>query len=134
MIDENDKAFRQGVEACDWPAGSFGHKDHIRLAWIYLQEHPVAVATDRCRETLSRFAAVHGDHEKYHDTLTVAFMKLIAQHVAETPPDESWEEFRARVRPLFESARELIAAHYSPDRLGDPAARAGYLPPDRKPL
>ena len=134
MISDSDQKFRQGVENCDWAAGSFGHEEHIRLAWIYLQDYDTNEATDRCRATLRQFAEFHGDHEKYHDTLTIAFMRLIATHVAETPATENWEAFRTRVRPLFESARELIDAHYSKERLARPEARKGFVPPDRKPL
>lgn len=134
LIDDSDRAFRDSVESCRFPGGSFGHEEHVRLAWIYLQEYDTDEATARCRRTLSRFAAFHGDRDKYHDTLTGAFMHLIARHVAETPEDEDWTAFRARVRPLFESARELIDRHYSKEHLGRPEARKTFLPPDREPL
>ncbi|MDH3647486.1 MAG: hypothetical protein OER80_12005 [Gammaproteobacteria bacterium] len=133
MINDSDRAFLESVEKCEWP-GAFTHEDHIRLAWIYLQKHPTDEAIIRCGSTLRGFAESHGDFGKYHETLTVALTRLISSHVDETPPTETWEAFRDRVRPLFESARELIARHYSQERLSQSDARKIFVPPDRKPL
>ena len=133
MINESDRAFRESVEKCVW-AGPFSHEDHIRLGWIYLQEFETAEAISRCGAALRGLAESHGDFEKYHETLTVAMMRLIASHVRETPDTEDWASFRTRVRPIFESAQELIARHYTKERLSQADARRTFLPPDREPL
>ena len=133
MINDSDRSFRESMEKCDW-SDTFTHEHHIRLAWIYLQEHEPEEAISRCGATLRGLAESHGDYEKYHETLTVALIRMIASHVAETPATEDWESFRQRVRPLFESARELVARHYSQERLNQPDARKTFIPPDREPL
>ncbi|MBT8137160.1 MAG: hypothetical protein KJO54_09135 [Gammaproteobacteria bacterium] len=133
MISESDRTFRERVEACDWNE-PFTHEHHIRLAWIYLQEFELTQATGRCRAALRGLAESHGDFDKYHDTLTVAFMQLIARHRAAAAPGESWPQFRLRARPLFESGRRLIGRHYSDERLAHPDARHGFVPPDREPF
>ena len=37
MITVSDRSFRRKVESCEWDT-DFTHDDHVRLAWIYLQE------------------------------------------------------------------------------------------------
>jgi hypothetical protein len=133
MINDSDRVFRTSIEKCDW-AGPFSHEDHIRLGWIYLQEFRADEAITRCGKALRSLAESQGDFEKYHETLTVAMMRLIASHVRETPDTEDWPAFRARVRPLFESARELIGRHYSTETLSRPDARNTFVAPDREPL
>ncbi len=133
MINDSDRAFRESIEKCDW-TDPFGHEDHIRLGWIYLQKFETDEAIARCGKALRGLAEFHGDFGKYHETLTVAMMRLIASHVRETPDTEDWASFRARVRPIFESARELIGRHYSTERLSRPDARQTFLPPDLEPL
>ncbi|NNF67213.1 MAG: hypothetical protein HKM98_06865 [Gammaproteobacteria bacterium] len=133
MISDSDLKFRDSVEDCSWP-GPFGHTEHIRLAWIYLRELPTDEAIGRCSRALRGLAESHGDFEKYHETLTVALLRLIASTMAAGQPDESWENFRSRATPLFSSARELLAEHYSPGRLEQEEARKSFLPPDRAPF
>lgn len=133
MISDEDKAFRERVEACDWN-DPFTHEHHIRLAWIFLQEFELAEATARCSAALRCLAESHGDFDKYHDTLTVAFMRLVARYRSAGPPDERWPQFRQRARPLFNAGRQLIGRHYSDERLALPDARHGFVPPDREPF
>ena len=80
MINDSDRAFRDSIERCEW-SGPFSHEDHVRLAWIYLQEHQTGEAISRCGTTLRNLAESHGDFDKYHETLTVAMIELIASHL-----------------------------------------------------
>jgi hypothetical protein len=43
----------------------------VRAGWWYLRQHPRGKAIDRFSMALRGFAAAHGAHEKYHETMTV---------------------------------------------------------------
>ena|SRR5438445_6803077 len=74
----NDSEFVRAVERCEFPKESFHHRDHIRLAWIYLRQCDRGEAERRMADTIRRFAAHHGVTDKYHETITLAWMRLVA--------------------------------------------------------
>ena len=56
----NDHEFVDAFEACAIAGADFHHADHVRLAWIYLREHPLIEAIERFTTSLQRFARHHG--------------------------------------------------------------------------
>ena len=42
-----DDEFRRSFERCEIPNDEFRHRDHLRLAWIYLRESDVSTAAAR---------------------------------------------------------------------------------------
>ena len=97
-----DAEFLAALENCTLPAAAFRHRDHLRAGWTYLQGMPFGAALDRMREALQRYAASHGQPERYHETVTVAYMSLLQTHRALNPAD-SWEQFVAANPALFEA-------------------------------
>src|SRR3954466_2981879 len=93
--DELVRAFESG-ELDDFP-----HELHVRTAWCYLRRYPVLVALPRFRAALQRFAVGKGKAERYHETITVAFMLLIAERLS-GPRESSWAEFAAGKRDLLQ--------------------------------
>jgi hypothetical protein len=64
----------------------FHHVDHLRVAWVYLEESPtVEAALGRMSETLRRFAASAGHAEKYSDAVTAFWMFQLASVRAMMP-------------------------------------------------
>src|SRR6185436_2547172 len=59
----------------------FPHELHVRMAWCYLRRDPILVALPRFKAALRRFAAGKGKADRYHETITVAFMLLIAERL-----------------------------------------------------
>lgn len=110
----------------------FGHREHVMAAWWFLEELPVPAALRRMSGALRRFAARHGHPEKYHETVTWAYLFVIAERRGRNP-GASWEEFAARNPDLFEHRPGLLEAYYSPERLGSDLAREQFLLPDRLP-
>jgi hypothetical protein len=109
---------------------SFSHRDHMRLAFIYACRGGVEAAVAGARR-IREFAADAGAPGKYHETLTVAWARIIAHLVAGSPGVPF---------PAFVSAhpelqdRGLLLRHYSEPRLWSEEARARFLEPDRLPL
>jgi hypothetical protein len=72
----NDREFVDAFEACAIANRNFHHADHVRLAWIYLREHPLIEAIERFTTSLQRFAAHHGVPGVYHETITRAYPRF----------------------------------------------------------
>src|ERR1700691_3174329 len=72
-----DEEFVRAFESCELSPDLFHHRDHIRLARVYVALDGAAKATERFRSSLRRFAAHIGKSEKYHETITVAWMRLV---------------------------------------------------------
>ena len=112
------------------PPAQFSHANHVRVGWHYLQQQPLREAAYHFRDVLIAYVRKLGAEDKFHLTLTLAFMHLIHQRM--TVADESWEQFAVRNPDLFTDARGLIARHYSPDRLEQ--GRQAFAEPDISPL
>ena len=60
----------------------FNHEGHCRLAWIYLRRLPMDEAIQRACVNIKAFASSLGASDKFHFTMTQAFMCIIAVMVA----------------------------------------------------
>ena len=83
---------------------------------------------------LQRFAAHHGKHGLYHETVTVAFLTLIHERMAADLIDRGcdahdlvWEDFARRHPDLF--AAELLSRYYSRETLRSDLARRCFVLP-----
>ncbi len=110
----------------------FHHADHIRLAWICLRMMPAEDAEKRMSEALRRYSAHKGKPERYHHTMTLAWMRLVAAARQVTPDICVLEEFVAAHPHL--TLQQTLLQHYSRDRLDDSIARAKWIEPDLRPL
>ena len=74
-----DREYARRFERGEIPGASFHHREHLRLAWAYLQEsHSTEEACARMRSAIRAFAQAAGHPEKYHETLTVLWVRLLA--------------------------------------------------------
>jgi len=89
-----DREFTEAFESCRLPNDQFHHRDHVRLAWIYVRSYGAADATIRIAESIQRYAAYHGKSSKYDQKLTVAWMRLVAEAVGRAP-QASFDELLA---------------------------------------
>ena len=130
--DLDDAELVAAVEGLTLGSDRFRHYDHVRLAWILLRGADLEAATDRMARALRRFAVHHrGDPSRYHDTITRAFMRLVAAHDAAAPAAD-FPTFARSNAELFDP--RVLGAYYSEALLGSPDARARWVPPDRRPL
>jgi hypothetical protein len=113
------------------PAGEFGHREHIRLAWRELREHDRDVALGRIETAIRHVAAAHGAPDKYHRTITETWVALVSHHLDEAP-SLGFDEFLERFPGLLD--RGLLARHFSRELLAAPAAREASVAPDLRPL
>jgi hypothetical protein len=123
----NDREFLAAFEACTVANTDFHHADHIRLAWIYLREHPLLEAIDCFSTSLKRFAAHHGAAGLYHETITWAYLLLIHERMN---GEASFDAFRAAHPDLFTWKPSVLARYYAPETLASERARRVFVMPD----
>jgi len=115
------------------PADSFRHADHVRMAFLYLSRHPALEAIGRFSAALRRLASVQGKPGLYHETVTWAFLLLIAERRARAGGSPSWDEFAARNPDLLEGKGPVLKRYYRDETLASELARRTFLLPDRSP-
>jgi hypothetical protein len=120
-----DETFLARFEATSLP--SFDHRDHVRMAFAYARRDGADGAVARAREGLRRLTAAAGAADRYHDTLTTAWARVVA-HYALAAGERDFDAFLADHPRLLE--RDLLLAHYSRARLFSDAARAAFVEPD----
>jgi hypothetical protein len=106
----------------------FHHASHLHVAWVYLDESSsVRQAANKMRNTLRRFAAAAGKPEKYHETITLFWVNLLAHAVSRA---ERLEDIVHANPQLLE--KNFPLAYYSPERLFSDEARTSWVEPDLK--
>src|SRR6266403_1698884 len=128
----SDEEFLGAFEDLSFPADLFHHGEHIRVAWVYLKSSDASRAAERMSEGIRRFANHHGATQKYHHTLTLAWMRLVAAALVETPDGHTFEQFIA-AHPQLKDAK-LLDQYYSKELLQTVAARETWVEPDLQPL
>ena len=127
-----DDAFLRAFEDGSLPPAAWTHEAHVRLAWLVLRREALSEATDRVRDGIRRYnATVLGRPEAYHDTLTVAYVRIIASRMR---PHEDWAGFAERNPDLLDYRRPVTSRYYSAARMASPEARERVLAPDLEPL
>lgn len=130
VADEDDallRAFESGVV----PDGGFHHAQHVRVAWNYLRTRPLPSALARFQARLRAFAQARAQPGLYHETITVAYVLLIAERLHGAPADEGWDAFAARNADLLGWKPSILDRYYRPETLWSERARASFVMPDR---
>lgn len=126
-----DDEFLAAFEATTLPRPAWTHEAHVRMAWLYLTRLPFDQAVQRARAGIRAYNAAQGNHTGYHDTVTVAFVRLIA---ARLTAGEGFVAFLARNPDLLDRHRPSLGRHYSRATLESAAARERFVEPDLLPL
>lgn len=127
----SDEALIRTFEAGEEPPGGFHHREHVRVAWCYLQHHSMPEALVRFSESLKRFAAARGKPNLYHETITTAFVLLINERLADGNRACAWPDFAGRNPDLLTWKPSILDRYYRPETLSSDRARRTFLLPDR---
>lgn len=123
----SDAAFLSALDHLELPLDHFRHADHLRLAWLELHSKTFPAALQSVRAKIRRFAAHHNKSRTYHETITVAWVSLVASH-SETTFSDFLRDNDGRLNAA------LLHTFWSPERLASDAARHTWLAPDLRPL
>jgi hypothetical protein len=128
-LSSDDRRFCAEFAACRMDPSAFGHRAHIRLAYIYLAEHDADTALTLMRSALLAFIEHHKiPVAKYHETLTQAWILAVRHFMAISPDSESSASFIAGNPRLLDS--KIMLTHYSTEVLFSPEARARFVEPN----
>lgn len=122
-----DDELVQGFEAASLP--SFAHADHVRLTILYLARHGREETERRLFEGLRRFAAAKGVPEKFHVTMTIAWLDLV-EDAMQRHPNAGDPAVLVAVCPELLN-RDALLRFYTSERLMSDDARRQWIPPDR---
>jgi hypothetical protein len=112
-------------------AERFGHREHVRLTWLAVQRYGVPVATEVVSEGIQTTARYAGAPQKYHATVSRAWVELVGHHVAEEPLAD-FDSFADHNPALFD--KRLLMRFYRSSTLASPAARTEWVEPDLAPF
>lgn len=122
-----DDELIQGFESATLPA--FAHADHVRVTILYLARHGREETERRLFEGLRRFAAAKGVPEKFHVTMTIAWLDLV-EDARRCHPEASNPGALVAACPELLN-RDALLRFYTPDTLMSDDARRRWVPPDR---
>jgi hypothetical protein len=127
----DDRAFVTAFEAGQEPPGGFHHREHVRAAWFYLQQHSLPDALVRFSTALRRFAAAQGQPGLYHETITTAYLLIINERLDGPERELGWEAFADRHPDLLTWRPSVLDRYYHKDTLMSDRARRTFVLPDR---
>src|SRR5258706_2937312 len=120
----DDDDFLATFERGGFTAHEFRHRDHLRMAYLYLQRHAPQQATERACGGIKPLAAAHGHAYKYNATLSRAWVHVVALAMAQHPGASFDALVTAHPRLLD---KHLLLAHYTRAALFGPQARERWV-------
>ena len=125
MADDLPSELRR-FERGDFDPTRFPHGEHVRVAYGFLRRERFVEVLPRFARGIRTMAERAGKPEVYNETITTAFLALIAERLREYR-GEDFAGFCAENPELFD--KDALLTLYSRERLHSPAARATFLLP-----
>lgn len=131
-----DENFLAQFESTAWPLEKWRHRQHIKVAYLYLRRYPFAQAQARIRERIKAYNAAKQLPDSltsgYHDTMTQAWMHLVYFTLCEYGPAENADAFFEQ-HPQF-WGKKALRFFYTKERFLTEQAKAGFVAPDITPF
>jgi hypothetical protein len=109
----------------------FGHRQHVQLTWLAVRRHGREAAIGIVSDGIRRTATYAGRPQKYHATVSRAWVELVAHHVDELP-EAGFDEYVGHNPALLD--KRLLTRFYSSRSLASAPARSGWVEPDVAPF
>ncbi len=136
MLTSADADFLAAFESCTIPRELWTHRAHLRMAYCMLRLHPYDEALRRVRAGIQKLNAVHGTAELidrgYHETVTVAWLRLIASTIRQRGAMDNSDAFFAEQPHL--ATKTLLRLFYTRGHLITWEAKKDFVEPDLLPL
>lgn len=125
----DDRGLVLAFEDLSLAASEFSHREHLRVAFLMLRGADFGEAALRFRRALARFATNAGVPGKVHETLTWAYLALVAERIDDDLQETS-SDFLARNPDLLDHRNGALARLYDVDAItASPVARARFVLP-----
>lgn len=109
----------------------FGHRQHVHLTWLAVRSVGTEAAVPLVSAGIQATARYAGAPQKYHATMSRAWVVLVGHHT-DTDPVDDFDRFAEGNPELLD--KRLLTRFYTPATLASDAARAGWVDPDREPF
>jgi hypothetical protein len=113
-------------------SGQFRHRQHISLAYYAVRRYGMPDAIGKICTWIRHIAAYERAPQKYHHTVSRAWVELVAHHVAGDPGCADFDVFADRNPALLD--KRLLSKHYRSSTLAADPARRGWVEPDLLPF
>jgi hypothetical protein len=120
-----DAEFQRAFE--DTTLEPFHHRDHLRVTWLYLRQYGESETRERLGKAILRYAAARNGAQKYHETITQAWIQLVSK-----ANSDNFEAMLTEHPHLLD--KNLLHRYYSPALLQSAEARERWVEPDREEL
>src|SRR5512133_916241 len=102
-LSPDDSRFLRSFEACELTPATFRHREHLRLAYLYLTLYPFETALQTMRSRLQTFLAHLGaPPTAYHETMTRAWLLAVDHFMHRSGESTSSEDFLATSPALLD--------------------------------
>lgn len=125
----DDQTFMVQFENLSLDPAHFSHQGHLRIAWLYLQEHDLDTAVQLVCSGIKAYAESLGESRKFNVTITDALVRLMAQRM-EAMEEKEWPCFLQQNPDLGEDSLSVLLQYYSEDLLFSETARTSLVEPD----
>jgi len=94
-------------------------------------QRAILEAIQRFSSRLVKFETAHGKPDRYHETITWAFLFLIRERMARAQKKQTWAEFAAENGDLLDWENGILKEYYRDETLASGIARSMFILPDR---
>lgn len=109
----------------------FGHREHVHLTWLAVRRCGVPTAIGLVSEGIRQTARYAGAPQKYHETVSRAWVELVGHHARENG-ERDFATFADRNPALFD--KRLLTRFYRPATLASSRAKTRWVEPDLTPF
>lgn len=127
----SDEEFIARFENGTLPPDSFHHREHVKMAFLYLCRYPVLEALERFATALKQHSIRKGTPERYNETVTWAFVFLIRERMARHAAQQTWDEFSSNNPDLLNWQNSILKNYYRDETLSSNLAKQTFLFPDK---
>jgi hypothetical protein len=124
-------AFGELMAEATAATGRFGHREHVHLTWLAVRHYGVPAAVGLVSDGIRQTARYAGAPQKYHATVSRAWVELVGHHAAESREDH-FAAFAGHHRALLD--KRLLTRFYRPATLAGQQARSSWVEPDLAPF
>jgi hypothetical protein len=120
------------LESLDLQNVHFRHREHLEAAFFYIRRDGIDEGARAMLRAIAALAVHEGRADKFHATMTVCWIRIVAAAMAEETDCRTAAELISRHPALLD--KELPLRFYSRDLLFSAEARRRALDPDIAPL
>jgi hypothetical protein len=128
----DDETFLQQFESTAWPKAAWHHRQHFKLACLYLRRHPLETASVKISKNIKADNKAHGVEESltsgFHETMTQAWLRLVHFTLCQNGPAENADAFFEQNPQLSE--KKVLRFFCTRERLLSAEAKATFIEPD----